>query len=172
MYGPAFAEAVMRIYDQDDRYEPDAYMFMQEALHFTAKLHGKTGEGTTKARSVSCSELLEGLRVCALQEMGPMACTVLGTWGIHRTEDFGEIVFNLVAAGELRSTKEDRKEDFENGFDFFEALVKPFLPAAAADRRRQPGRTSSRRPRERQANESGNPAAPAAGPDGKKGVDA
>jgi uncharacterized repeat protein (TIGR04138 family) len=67
----------------------------------------------------------------ALQEFGPIAGTVLKTWGVTRTEDFGEIVFNLVNRGLLGKTDEDRKEDFSNGYDFRTAFVTPFLPARA-----------------------------------------
>lgn len=57
-----------------------------------------------------------------------MALTVLRTWGITRTEDFGEIVFNLVDAGKLRRTEQDTRADFANGYDFHEAFAAPFLP--------------------------------------------
>jgi len=79
-------------------------------------------------RHVTGKELLEGIREYALKQFGPLAMFVLNEWGIHRTEDFGEIVFNMVDAGLLLKTKDDKKEDFANGYDFEEVFKKPFLP--------------------------------------------
>src|SRR6185436_20564505 len=75
---------------------------------------------------VSGPELLDGLRDLALREFGLMARTVFKMWGIRRTDDFGEIVFNLVAAGLMSKTDEDTREDFRNVFDLDEALVQGF----------------------------------------------
>jgi uncharacterized repeat protein (TIGR04138 family) len=82
-----------------------------------------------KPRHVSGQELLAGIREFALAEFGPMAKTVLNSWGITRTEDFGEIVFNMVEIGLLGRTDKDSREDFANGYDFEEAFRKPFLPS-------------------------------------------
>jgi uncharacterized repeat protein (TIGR04138 family) len=57
---------------------------------------------------------------------------VFEEWGIKDCKDFGEIVFNLVENGVLAKTESDRKDDFANGYDFWEAFRKPFLPAARA----------------------------------------
>ncbi len=91
-----------------------------------------------KPRHVSGQELLDGLREFALEEFGPMAQTVLGGWGVRRTEDFGEIVFNLVEAGLLGKTDQDSRADFANGYDFDDAFRNPFRPSA---QRRTPGET-------------------------------
>jgi uncharacterized repeat protein (TIGR04138 family) len=58
-----------------------------------------------------------------------MAFTLFEEWGVHKTEDFGEIVFNMIQAQALRKTEEDKIEDFAGVFDFHEAFVAPFLPA-------------------------------------------
>ena len=57
-----------------------------------------------------------------------MAKTLLEEWGIHRCEDFGEIVFNMIEVGWLAKTDKDSRADFQDGYDFDEAFVKPFLP--------------------------------------------
>ena len=62
----------------------------------------------------------------ALQEFGLMARTVFHLWGIDRTDDFGEIVFNLVQAELMSKTAEDRREDFRDVFDLDEALVRDY----------------------------------------------
>ncbi len=122
-----FNEALTQILAEDRRYDEQAYFFLREALDFTIKLLAKPAEG--KARHVSGGELLEGIREYALREFGPMTRTVLSRWGIHRCEDFGHIVFNLVEKGVLGKTEEDRLEDFAGGYDFDEAFRQPFRPA-------------------------------------------
>jgi uncharacterized repeat protein (TIGR04138 family) len=47
-------------------------------------------------------------------------------------EDFGEIVFNMVESGMLAKTEKDSREDFRGGYDFYEALRRPFNPAPAS----------------------------------------
>jgi uncharacterized repeat protein (TIGR04138 family) len=55
-----------------------------------------------------------------------MAKTVLGSWGIHETGDFGEIVFNLIRIGRMRKTPHDRREDFDDVYDFETAFREEF----------------------------------------------
>jgi len=78
---------------------------------------------------VSGRELLEGLRSYALEQYGPMAKTVLASWGIHRCADLGDIVFSLIEYNIFSKTENDRREDFADIYDFDEAFVKPFRPA-------------------------------------------
>ena len=54
--------------------------------------------------------------------------TLFEEWGVHKTEDIGQIVFNMVRAQALRKTDEDKIEDFANGYDFRTEFVLPFLP--------------------------------------------
>lgn len=121
-----FMEVVRKICEADPRYDPDAYAFVREALDYTAKSLDRPTKGPK--RHVSGQELLEGIRMYALQEFGPMALTVFDAWGIHRTEDFGDIVFNLVEAKTLGKTEEDSKDDFAGIYDFEEAFARPFEP--------------------------------------------
>lgn len=130
MHETPFADVIRQIYEKDKRFDPEAYFFVREGLDFTAKTMNKPHEGP--GRHMTGRELLEGLRQYAIQEFGPMAMRVLTTWGLRRTEDFGEIVFNLVESGKLGKTEEDRKEDFQNVYDFDEVFVRPFKPASAA----------------------------------------
>ncbi|MEI6147605.1 MAG: Minf_1886 family protein [bacterium] len=114
---------------EDPRYPMEAYLFLREALDFTMRLMSKPDNGP--GRHVTGQELLEGIRQFALREFGPVTATVLHTWNISRTEDFGEMVFNLVNRGLLGKTEQDRKEDFAGGYDFHAAFVSPFLPKEA-----------------------------------------
>ena len=114
--------------EKDGRYTRDAYGFVQEALNFTQEHIKKENSG--KPRHVSGQELLEGIRVFALQQFGPMTRTVLDEWGIRNCEDFGEIVFNMVEHKILSKTEKDSRDDFKGGYDFRDAFEKPYLPAA------------------------------------------
>lgn len=126
MYQIEFDEIIDRIVATDPRYDREAYYFVREALDYTQEKVCKRSGG--RPRHVTGKELLEGIREYALKQFGPLAMFVLNEWGIHRTEDFGEIVFNMVDAGLLLKTKDDKKEDFANGYDFEEVFKKPFLP--------------------------------------------
>ena len=126
MHQADFVEEVKKISAADPRYDLGAYLFVREALDFTVKRLKKPTRGPS--RHVSGRELLDGIRSYALDQYGPMALTVLATWGLKSTEDCGEIVFNLVNAGVLGKTDSDTKQDFAKGYDFHEAFAKPFLP--------------------------------------------
>jgi uncharacterized repeat protein (TIGR04138 family) len=122
----SFEESLARIQAKDPRYHREAYLFVREALDHTQKTIGKDPRG--RIRHVTGQELLAGIRDFALQQFGPMAQAVLEAWGIHRCEDFGEIVFNMIDVGWLAKTSKDSRADFANGYDFEEAFRKPFLP--------------------------------------------
>lgn len=127
-----FDEALDDIVRRDPRYPREAYLFVREALDHTTKAVAKTGrEGARQEiRHVTGQELLDGIRVFALEQFGPMALTVLNEWGIRRGEDFGEIVFNMVENNLLGKTEKDSREDFKGGYDFDAAFRQPFLPRA------------------------------------------
>ncbi len=117
-------EAVAGILKQDPRYHADAYEFVADAVsHMTAEMRKREGGG----RHISGQELLEGIRGLALDQYGPLALDVLTEWGLSRTEDFGEIVFNLVEHKLLGASEEDSRQDFANSYDFHEAFLKPFV---------------------------------------------
>lgn len=117
-------EAIVR---DDSRYAIDAYIFVRMGLDFTIK-RLEAADKNRKDRNVSSKELLEGIKVFALESFGPMAFTLLAHWGVHKCSDFGNIVFNLVDAQILATSKDDKIEDFSDGYDFKETFEKPFLP--------------------------------------------
>lgn len=122
----SFEAALESILEADDRYDEEAYLFIREALDYTIRKLSKPVDGP--ARHVSGGELLEGIRDFALVEFGPITKTVLNKWGLQETEDFGNIVFNLVERGVLGKTEEDRLEDFYDMYSFEEAFRAPFIP--------------------------------------------
>jgi uncharacterized repeat protein (TIGR04138 family) len=115
-----------RILAHDKRYTIYAYEFIFEALHYTQQALGRRIESAEeKERHVSGQELLEGIRDLAHQRFGPLAPTVFRSWGVQSTEDFGEIVFNLVESSLLKKTSDDSRADFAGGFSFDEAFGGP-----------------------------------------------
>jgi len=127
MFHAGLAEVVRR----DPRFAYEAYEFLYEALNHTQKMlgrlpSGEVAEGAERQHHVSGPELLTGIRDLALREFGLMARTVFHMWGIRRTDDFGDIVFNLVEAGLMNKTDEDTRKDFHDVFDLDQALVQGY----------------------------------------------
>ncbi len=135
---------------EDKRYAFEAYVFVFEALGYAQKVLGmgsrrqseqaaasgeqseqlKSEEQTEEQRAVeqhvSGQELCEAIRRYALHQYGYMAKTVLNSWGVHTTGDIGEIVFNLIRIGQMRKTPQDRREDFDDVYDFETAFRQDF----------------------------------------------
>ncbi|HYG36813.1 MAG TPA: Minf_1886 family protein [Clostridia bacterium] len=128
MHEVSFEEALELIQKKDPRYHRDAYCFVREALDYTQKAIGKDNRG--HIRHVTGQELLKGIREYALNQFGPMAMMVLEEWGVHTCQDFGELVFNMVESGVLAKTEKDSRADFADGYDFYEAFRRPFLPTS------------------------------------------
>lgn len=108
----------------DPRYTADAYFFVFEALRHAQRRLGRLRKTKTpraepqREEHLSGKELLDGVRGLALELYGPMAPTVFGRWGIKTTSDFGEIVFNLVRSGDMKTTEQDTRADFDDVYDF------------------------------------------------------
>lgn len=110
-----FEEIIEGIYEKDCRYREGAYVFVMEALAYTQKKF-------RRPKHIKGEELLQGMRDLLLEKYGPMAMTVLQHWGIKSTEDFGNIVFNLVENQVLSKTEDDNIEEFRNGYNFQEVF--------------------------------------------------
>lgn len=127
MKNTSFHEALTQILAEDPRYHADAYFFIRESIHFASKIMKKPARGPQ--RHFTAAELLEAIRQYALREYGPMARTILNSWGIRQCPDFGQIVFNLVNKNILRKTESDSIHDFDGGYDFDSAFRIPYLPS-------------------------------------------
>jgi uncharacterized repeat protein (TIGR04138 family) len=120
-----YHDSVAKLLLDDPRYSEDAYHFVRDTVEFAAhQLQRDAG----RSQHISGEELLECMRLFALQQYGPMAHTVLSTWGIRKTDDFGNIVFAMIGQKLLRASKDDAIEHFQDGFDFGEAFDRPFIP--------------------------------------------
>jgi uncharacterized repeat protein (TIGR04138 family) len=106
-----FRNTVESICARDSRYKPDSYEFIMQALSFTQGKLKKKGH-------ISGKELARGCAEYAISLYGPMAKTVLSHWGIIRTQDFGNIVYNAISAKLLSKTEEDSIGDFKDVYDF------------------------------------------------------
>jgi uncharacterized repeat protein (TIGR04138 family) len=133
---------------EDQRYKLEAYAFVFEALAYAQNVLGMGHEEPSEPlsatpgaaqeaglaeneaqqphRHVTGQELCEAIRRLALEQYGLMAKTVLNSWGIHSTSDIGEIVYNLIRIGHMGKTARDRREDFDNVFDFDTAFRQEF----------------------------------------------
>ena len=119
----SFEEAVSQYLLEDPRYPAEAYYFIRDGFEYVARdLEEKEGA----PRHLSGRELADGLKEFALDEYGPMAFFTLGQWNIHRTADFGELVYNLIRMGRFSQNKGDKKSDFDDLYDFDEAFNGPF----------------------------------------------
>lgn len=110
-----FNKKVEEIIKKDSRYKFDAYVFVMEALWFTQNKLKRKGH-------VRGGELLGGIREFAIEQYGPMTKAVFKHWGVRTTEDFGEVVFNMVENGLMGRTEKDSRDDFKNVYDFQEAF--------------------------------------------------
>lgn len=135
-----FRDQIGRVIARDPRYSLEAYAFVLESLHVArerklreARRAARAGVG--RPRKKSASGHVSGRQVClaarrlALRDYGRLAAEVMAHWGLRSTSDIGEIVYNLIASGDLDKTPRDRREDFNDVFDF----EVDFRPAPVAE---------------------------------------
>src|SRR5204862_464642 len=86
--------ALAEIRKRDGKYNERAYVFVLAALEFAqTRLPAR--------RHLSGVELAWSCRDLALEQFGMLAAAVLAHWGVHGTQDFGQIVFMLIDVGLL-----------------------------------------------------------------------
>lgn len=122
-----FGEALEVILKKDPRYECEAYHFLRDSLDYTIKLRKKARDGGPSGH-VTGQQLLEGVRLYALKQFGPMVLPVFEYWGVRRCDDFGEMVFNLISVGIFGKTESDTIDDFRGAYTFHDAFIAPFQP--------------------------------------------
>ena len=138
---------LVKLLCEDRRYKLEAYQFVRAGLNYAqevlglGKLRG-AGDPVEEAaediesleetdqprppRHVTGQDLCMALKQLAHEQYGLMAKLVLNSWGIYSTSDFGEIVYNLIKIGEMTKSEGDQRSDFDNVFDFDQALVRDF----------------------------------------------
>ena len=111
---------LQRVVSKDCRYSMQSYQFIFEALDYTASHLGKKyNSSIEEERHVTGQELSEGIKQFAMEKFGYMTRIVLEQWGITKSGDFGEIVFNLVDSGLMGKTETDSLDDFKDLYDFY-----------------------------------------------------
>jgi uncharacterized repeat protein (TIGR04138 family) len=113
-----------KIIDQDARYDSRAYDLVVHAV--TTAVEQKAKADTGPVKHASAEDVMMTFREIVLDSYGPMSMTVLNDFGIHSTEDIGEIMKNLCSAKFIKKSENDSFEDFVGGFNFMEAFVWPF----------------------------------------------
>ena len=111
---------LQRVVNKDGRYSMQSYQFIFEALDYTASQLGKKyNSSIEEERHVTGQELSEGIKQYTMEKFGYMTRIVLEQWGITKSGDFGEIVFNLVDSGLMGKTETDSLDDFKDLYDFY-----------------------------------------------------
>lgn len=113
----------------DPRYPYEAYEFVCDAVSYTQEMLDRAPEEDDDPDAdyhVSGEELARGACELAVQEFGLMAAVVFRQWGLRKTDDLGNIVFNLIKAEKLSKSDRDEPEDFHDLFDLDKALVEGF----------------------------------------------
>jgi uncharacterized repeat protein (TIGR04138 family) len=146
-------ERFVQLLQDDPRYAWESYVFVREALFYAQEVlemgaspDEDSAEPETFAsgefdpeeadeegrcakrpeRHLTGQQLCQAIRNYALEQYGYMAQVVLASWGIRSTADIGEIVYNLIAIEEMKKSPTDRREDFDDVFDFDEVFRRSF----------------------------------------------
>ena len=117
---------IIELLQQDVRYHIEAYQFVREALAYAQETLKMPAQGAEGEHHITGQQLCEAIRQYAVEQYGYMALTVLNNWGVHRTGDFGEIVYNLIRIKHMKKSESDRREDFDDVYDFAGAFEPVF----------------------------------------------
>jgi uncharacterized repeat protein (TIGR04138 family) len=109
--------------------------------HLIASIEADAGDAemvpSDESRHVSGAQLCQGLRDYATKQYGLLAGTVLRSWGIQGTSDFGNMVFGMISIGLFRKTEDDSREEFDNVYDFADVFPDVLSSSATDDRTRE-----------------------------------
>lgn len=124
---------IVELLQQDQRYHIEAYQFVREALAYAQEILKMSEEGVGGEQHITGQQLCEAIRKYSLEQYGFMAKTVLNSWGVFTTGDFGEIVYNLIRIKHMKRSKADRREDFDDCYDFANAFEPVFELSSSDD---------------------------------------
>jgi len=120
-----------QVVEESGHYPIEAFEFVRLGLNSTVqRIHGDATGKPEEHLHVSGQQLCQGLRQFAIGRYGLLAKVVLNHWNIHKTGDFGRIVFTMIEGKLMQKTEEDDLRDFENVFDFRKAFEPPERPKA------------------------------------------
>ena len=123
----SFPIEFIQLLRDDQRYKAEAYQFVGEALNYAQETREEQPSDAEPSEShLTGQQLCEVIRLYALEQYGLLAQSVLNSWGVFETSDFGEIVYNLIRIGRMKKSEEDRREDFDDVYSFDTALNQTF----------------------------------------------
>jgi uncharacterized repeat protein (TIGR04138 family) len=124
---------IIQLLRDDTRYRFEAYQLVREALDYAHREMGlgcrdplPPGQDPPEEAHLTGQQLCEAVRRHAIEQYGYLAKLVLRNWGIHTTSDLGEVVYNLIRINEMKKSPNDRREDFDEVYDFDEEFVTKF----------------------------------------------
>lgn len=126
-------QAIAELLDEDTRYKIEAYQFVRESLSYAndqLQASSDTSLGNRHNRHLTGQQLCEACRRYALHQYGFLAKLLLNQWGVYSTSDLGDIVYNLIRIEQMRKSPSDRREDFDNVFEFETAFEPVFEPVS------------------------------------------
>lgn len=140
-------QAMRDLLIEDKRFKIEAYQFIRESLQYahehiageptrcesSTRSKGDEFEDRVNPNHITGQQLCEACRLYALEQYGYLAKIVLANWGIRTTSDFGELVYNLIRIEQMRKSETDRREDFDDVYDFDEAFEPEFEFVAKDD---------------------------------------
>ena len=102
---------IAQLLERDTRYKLEAYQFVRDALTYAQdelgmgqQAAGEEADETQVDAHLTGQQLCEAIRQLAIEQFGLMARVVLGRWGVHKTSDFGGIVYNLIEIGMMEKS--------------------------------------------------------------------
>ena len=129
---------IHKLLEEDPRFRLEAYQFVREALQYAHTVLRMTDTSQCEPpsevvsaeiqgeRHLTGQQLCHAIRSYAQEQYGYMAKTVLNNWGITTTGHFGDIVYNLIRIGLMKKSPEDRREDFDDVYEFDTAFCEEF----------------------------------------------
>src|SRR6478672_1030646 len=94
------AHPIVQLLRDDQRYKLEAYQFVRDGLAYAQEVLNFGEKKTTSEEAeekprveqhLTGQQLCEAIRQYAVAQYGLMAKTVLNSWGLQSTSDFGEV---------------------------------------------------------------------------------
>ena len=117
---------IFQLLQSDLRYQLHAYQFVRDSLAYAQEVLPNDESEAEIEPHLTGQELCEAIRLFAIDQFGYMSKTVLNNWGIQGTNDFGEIVYNLIDIGMMKKSETDERELFSDVYSFEKAFVEDF----------------------------------------------
>lgn len=116
-------DRILLIRRRDRRYCKEAYMFVLGLVDFALeRVRSKPG---SEQAHLSAASLLSFLGACAEEQFGRGASLVFQVWNVRLSDDFGEIVWNLIDHDLLSRGPDDARYEFQTQVPVGDLLLPP-----------------------------------------------